>query len=609
MLKIIKRAFVFCLAGLLIFPTSTFAISEATLDFFDQNHIYYYNPTGTANICYSSSMSGNTNFAKIANYFFGNNPYGISLSPEAVAGIIANFQAESGLSAFRNQSQYNSTTGDMSSSNGYGIAQFTGRDKILTPLKTDARTANYFFEYYNEKYGGTIGIEDDGIPDGVPEEVNDAWLAVQLDFIVSSEFMTTKVGSYRNYGGTMGLDYIPDSATILEAMEMAKSASDAARIFVWIYERPANKPGGAATRSEIAESILPDVSALGNNGVTSDAKNTGKNVTIIGDSLTVGSESAIKSLLPDADIHAQSSKQFYTGTDNNKGGYTILNDLASSNSLREIVVYALGTNSSITSEQAQAVINLAGSNRTVIFLTNYAKDNNYLANNNIFMSIKQKNNNVVIADWKAKASSDTTKYLSSDGVHPTADGQTLFAEIISSAVNNSTKTVSVCESIKGGLTNEQAEAIATYYKTDEATNGLSLPAGTKWNCVSLSAFFVQKFTTIGIQNNIAWGNGRDTARYLNQNFNVQIGSTPQPFSIFSVTTGSTMCGDSACGHTGVVVAVNSDDDIVTVEASYGNTGYTAVVHRSIDYFNNNNGTFAYLSDILNINDLYNITEQ
>ena len=45
-------------------------------------------------------------------------------------------------------------TGNMSETNGYGLAQFTNRSKILGPLRTDPRTAEFFDDYYKERMAG-----------------------------------------------------------------------------------------------------------------------------------------------------------------------------------------------------------------------------------------------------------------------------------------------------------------------------------------------------------------------------------------------------------------------------------------------------------------------
>ena len=142
----------------------------------------------------------------------------------------------------------------------------------------------------------------------------------------------------------------------------------------------------------------------------------GSKVTIIGDSITVGATSQLEQQLPGVDIRAQVSKQFYNGTSDNPGGIQILRDLVDNGTLRETLVYALGTNGNFTLDQAQEVVDLAGSSRKVIFVTNWTKSNDYTANNNVLAKVKNDNKNVSIADWEAAIESQADTYLSSDGI-------------------------------------------------------------------------------------------------------------------------------------------------------------------------------------------------
>lgn len=161
--------------------------------------------------------------------------------------------------------------------------------------------------------------------------------------------------------------------------------------------------------------------------------------------------------------------------------------------------------------------------------------------------------------------------------------------------------VDVCrnpsQGASGGLTEEQAKAMAEYYKTKDLDDVI-LAVGTKWNCVSFTAWFVEKFTSIG-KTSPSWGNGKDIVDSLRQAYGIQTGKEPRPFSVFAVTKGVTDCGSVKCGHTGIVVAVNGDD-VMTVEAAWGNVGYTEVVHRDKSWFENAQygDTFGYLDSII-----------
>lgn len=197
----------------------------------------------------------------------------------------------------------------------------------------------------------------------------------------------------------------------------------------------------------------------------------GSNITIIGDSITEGSKDAILALLPEADIHSQVSKRFGSGsdeamsssnTDANPSGISIAKYLIAENQLQSTVVFALGSNNMpLTQAQIDDVLALFGNNRQIFFITNYdasGKNSSYYDTNNSLFNTAAENSNVHVIDWAAAASADPAAYLSNDGLHPTAAGQELFAELISDAVGGSTSTTS---GLNGNYTNYAGDQVLT----------------------------------------------------------------------------------------------------------------------------------------------------
>jgi|GEM_PF-3093700 len=174
--------------------------------------------------------------------------------------------------------------------------------------------------------------------------------------------------------------------------------------------------------------------------------------------------------------------------------------------------------------------------------------------------------------------------------------------------------------VEGGLSEAQAQAIISYYKSSEVSaSKYQLPSG-KCNCVSLSAFFAQEFTTAGLAStgwksaSERWGNGGETAAYLAKYLNLETGTEPRPFAVYSTTRpplASQICPDGIrCGHTGVVLAVDGDN-LLTIEASYGHCGFTGVKHRTRSQIHNERHpfTYAYLDSIIDANKLSKIVGQ
>jgi len=94
------------------------------------------------------------------------------------------------------------------------------------------------------------------------------------------------------------------------------------------------------------------------------------------------------------------------------------------------------------------------------------------------------------------------------------------------------------------------------------------------NCVSFSRYFINMYTNDYITNHITvgLGNGADIVGSLLSGGYAFTdgGSTPQVYAIFSTSSGSTMCNGKACGHTGVVLGINTNTNTIIIgEAACG----------------------------------------
>lgn len=197
----------------------------------------------------------------------------------------------------------------------------------------------------------------------------------------------------------------------------------------------------------------------------------GGNVTIIGDSITVGAEQAIKSLIPKADIYAQVSKTFGNPDDEaidpvnaagNPSGISIAKYLLATGKLRTTLVFALGTNNApLTQASVTALLDMLDQKYSIYFLTNYdstGRLSSYFTTNNALFESAAQDGRVHVVPWAAEAAADPTKYIAPDGIHPTADGQNLFAELIDKAVGGST---SVTAGSNGNYTNYAGDQVLT----------------------------------------------------------------------------------------------------------------------------------------------------
>lgn len=151
-----------------------------------------------------------------------------------------------------------------------------------------------------------------------------------------------------------------------------------------------------------------------------------------------------------------------------------------------------------------------------------------------------------------------------------------------------------------GFTREQADThIAIYRNLDNGTAssyGLAVGCHDRLveNCVSYSLYFINKFRKDDEPLITRTGNGGQVASNLINNFGfVDGGHTPKPFAVFSTSSGTTMCGATKCGHTGVVLAVDRERGTVLI----GEAGYCSsigsVSERSLADFETERYTYAY----------------
>ena len=195
----------------------------------------------------------------------------------------------------------------------------------------------------------------------------------------------------------------------------------------------------------------------------------GSNVTIIGDSITKDSMTAIEEKLPKVDIIAQDSKQFAGTDDFNPTGIQVLDDLVNNNELRSRVVFALGTSgATVSSSDIATVVEKVGPSKEIFFLTNLdiSDTKKYEDNNDEFNGAAATYNNVKVIDWMGavlSASGNPEDYIVDESesagyaIRPTDKGKELFAGLIKDAVNETDKQeVTVCNETGtgGGVTGD-----------------------------------------------------------------------------------------------------------------------------------------------------------
>jgi len=168
----------------------------------------------------------------------------------------------------------------------------------------------------------------------------------------------------------------------------------------------------------------PDHNAVNNN--PEQFAELGKEVTVIGDSVMVGTAAGLKELLPGILVDAEVGRQMYQAPD-------VIKQLKSQGKLRQYVVLELGTNGPFTEEQLKKVLDLLGSDRRIILVNTRVPRPWEAQVNQTLAKVAADYPNAKLVDWYS-ASSGHDEYFYQDGVHLNPEGIKAYASVIAEAI-------------------------------------------------------------------------------------------------------------------------------------------------------------------------------
>lgn len=150
-------------------------------------------------------------------------------------------------------------------------------------------------------------------------------------------------------------------------------------------------------------------------------------ITIVGDSVTVASRTALTMAFPEAAISAEVGTQLHDAPD-------VLEEIESSKGLGTTVVLALGTNGSGKASDLDDVLQIIGQDRLLVLVTPHG-DRDWIAGvGELYQEYsEQHSDQVVVADWDA--ASPQVKDFADDGIHPGPQGGQILAQTISDAID------------------------------------------------------------------------------------------------------------------------------------------------------------------------------
>jgi peptidoglycan/LPS O-acetylase OafA/YrhL len=194
---------------------------------------------------------------------------------------------------------------------------------------------------------------------------------------------------------------------------------------------PASPPASALPASPAASptgspAASPAATPAAITAAAARARVTGSDVFAVGDSVMLASAVQLAAALPGISIDAQVSRQV-------SAGLPVVQRLAAAGRLRPVVVFALGTNGTFTSQQMRQLIRAVGPHRDLVLVNTYEARPWEAGVNHVIAAAARRYPNVIMANWFATIE-HRTSLLWPDEVHPQPSGARLYARMVAAAV-------------------------------------------------------------------------------------------------------------------------------------------------------------------------------
>jgi hypothetical protein len=150
-------------------------------------------------------------------------------------------------------------------------------------------------------------------------------------------------------------------------------------------------------------------------------------VSAIGDSVMQGAANVLRKNIPGIAVNAERSRQFGTAIE-------VMAGMAAYNTLGHVVLVHLGTNGTITDRMIDKVMEIAGPNRQVYFVTPKVPRSWESEDVAKIAAAPQRFPNAYVIDWH-NAAKDNPALFVSDGTHLTAAGILAYVQLILNAFN------------------------------------------------------------------------------------------------------------------------------------------------------------------------------
>ena len=198
---------------------------------------------------------------------------------------------------------------------------------------------------------------------------------------------------------------------------------------------PGDAEGSAGATSSPGSSAEPSGLGLGDPAVTRPTyskeqltaalppSELGPDVTLIGDSVSLSAAPTLLEQLPGMLLEAEVGYQIWDAADE-------IEKLKADGQLSDVVVVALGANGTTHRGDWEKILAAVGEDRLLVLVVPHGPMD-WIADVQVQMEAQAKAHpdRIVLADWDAAAKQHVTDF-SADGVHPRADGQAMYAQLV-----------------------------------------------------------------------------------------------------------------------------------------------------------------------------------
>lgn len=150
-------------------------------------------------------------------------------------------------------------------------------------------------------------------------------------------------------------------------------------------------------------------------------------ITLIGDSVLLGSVKEVQAAFPNAYIEAEESRQAYEVAD-------LFRQMIANGTMANRVVIALGTNGYFDISYGQELMDLLGPDREVYWITVYGEFLQWEASTNqVIYELASQYPNLKIVDWESQVKNHR-EWIIDDGIHPDIGGRDQYARILKETI-------------------------------------------------------------------------------------------------------------------------------------------------------------------------------